>query len=196
MAILLLSQQQAIKPISQNWALGIKITGGVTNYEQLAEEVEGKELRTLLGIDFLQWVQNNQTDPNVIFILDPFDFENINLNTVTCRGLKFILAYLNYVKYIGESYITDTATGFVKKNRNESDNLDRGEIERLQREYREIALQEFDLLREFLDLNYDTYTIWPYRKKQKLGLPKIQGLRRTSRKNEIQVNKILIVKTE
>ena len=44
MALLTISEQQGIKPISPNWASFIKITGGRNNFVQLQEEVEEKEL--------------------------------------------------------------------------------------------------------------------------------------------------------
>ena len=179
MALLTLIQQQEIKIISGNWPNASKVTGGKTNYEQLAEEVEEKELRTLLGVALLQDVQDNPTEARNVTLLDGGTFEDCDNNTVKFKGLRYILAYFNYSKYVGESFVSDSFTGMVKKTRTEATPLTSGDIKRLQLDAREIALQEWELVKCFLDENESDYPLWECTTKRKTFTPRFTGVKRT-----------------
>lgn len=171
MANLLLtySQQQQIKPISKN---------NVDKYNKIAEEIESFELKKLLGIKFLQAIQENPT--NYTNLLDEYTFEDADGNNIIHKGLKYVIAYLNFAKYVGESDIEDTFSGFVTKNRNESESLSEGRIKRLQEQNRQIALTEWDTIKYYLDLNYENYPLWNSSYTKKVFRPKIYGLKKTS----------------
>jgi hypothetical protein len=177
--IVSLETQQSLKPISQNWATYIKIVGGVTNYEQLAKEVEQVELKKLLGLDFYFDFYLNQTKAEYVTLIEGATFQNYLGNTVAFNGLKYILAFMNYSKYVGEGFASDTATGMVKKNREQSESLSNTEIKRIQSDAREIAIQDFEIMKIYLNINYDKYPLWNYRKREKVYRPRISGLKRT-----------------
>ena len=179
MALLTLIQQQAIKIISQNWANASKVTGGKTNYDQLAEEVENKELRNLLGVALFQDVQTNPTKAENVVLLNGGSYEDENQNTITFKGLRYVLAYFNWSKYVAESFVSDTFTGMVKKQRNDSESLSSGDIKRLQVDAREIALQEWELIRNFLNENESDYPLWNCDIKRKTFTPRFTGIKRT-----------------
>ena len=179
MTLLTLTQQNSFKPISQNWAASAKLTGGVDNFTQLATEVENKELKSLLGIALLQDVQVRPTVAPNDDLLDGADFEDCNGNTISHKGLRFILAYLNWSKYVSESFVSDTYTGMVKKNRNEAESLTSGDIKRLQQDAREIALQEFELVKDYLNENTDSFPLWIASSSKKPYVPKFKGVKRT-----------------
>lgn len=160
-------QQQDIKPISNN---------NEHKYLQIAFEVENNELRKLLGAAFLLDIQKNPT--NYTDLLSGAEFV-CNGNTMVHRGLNFVLAYLNYGKYIGESFVNDTFTGFVQKNRTESENVSEGTIKRLMNENRTIALDEFSIIKDYLNENSYTYTLWNCSTQKKLFTPRITTLRKT-----------------
>jgi len=172
MALLLsLAQQQEIKPISSN---------NTDKYQLLASEVEELELKKLLGVALLQDLQTNPTAANNLILLNGGTFTQSGVS-VKHKGIRYVTAYLNISKYIGESYVNDTFTGFTKKKREESDSLNEGEIKRLQNLNREIALSEFELIRCFLDQNNTTYNLWICANTQKVYSPKIYGVRKTYR---------------
>jgi len=168
--LLSLIQQQSIKPISEK---------NTAKYTQLATEVQGKELRDLLGIALYQDVVTNPTSTGNIALLDGASFVDCNGNTITHNGLRFVLAYLNYVKYIGESFVNDTFTGFVQKTRPDSENLGEGAIKRLQQESKDIALSEWAVIKEYLDVSYLTYPLWICGTSKSIYRPKFSGLRNT-----------------
>ncbi len=180
MALLTILQQQAIKEISPNWANSSKQAGGKTKYIQLAEEVEEQELYTALGIALAQDLQDNPTQADNVVLLDGGSFENCQGNTVRFKGVRYILAYFNWSALIDESNVADTFTGMVKKNRGEATDLSEGEKKRLRARGREIALRELELLKEFLNKNKDTYTLWNCTT-TKVYKPTITGVKRTLR---------------
>ena len=169
MALLLsFSAQQAIKPISAN---------NESKYAQLAAEVESLEVDKLLGYAFYQAVSATPNDYGNI--LNATEFVDNNGNTVKHRGLLYVIAYLNYAKYIGESYVVDTYSGFVQKNRPDSERISSGDIKRLQQENREIAFNAFELIRMFLNKNRDLYPLWNCNSDVKTYKPKFYGVKKT-----------------
>jgi len=180
MALLTVAQQQAIKPISPNWAIAIKMTGGVNNFTQLQAEVEEKELKQLLSPAFLYDIQQNLTEEKYITLLDGSEFTTESGNKLYFSGLRYILAYFNWSKYVAESHFADTFGGMVQKNRAESTALSSGDIKRTQTDAREIALQDFEIMKIYLDENTDIYPLWEScKKKRKLFTTRITGIKRT-----------------
>lgn len=170
--ILSYSQQQAIKKISEN---------NSARYDQLAKEVEECELRKLIGVAMLQDLQDNPTTASNLLLLNGTSFD-YNNTTIKHKGLRYVIAYLNFSRYLGESYVSDTFTGFVKKKREEADNLSEGEIKRLQNNNRDIALTEFELIKNYLDLSQSLFPKWVACSQQiKPYTPRIYGIRKTYR---------------
>lgn len=168
--LLLYSKQQEIKPISNNNA---------NRYDQLALEVENSELLDLISIEMYQDLLNNPTTTDNANLLNGCSFTNGNGNTITHHGLRYVLAYLNYSRYIAESSIVDSYTGFVQQNRQESTHISDGLITRMQNANRKIALTAWETIREFLDLNYTQYPYWIYTDDKKVFTPKFGSVQRT-----------------
>jgi len=171
MALLLtLAQQQAVKKISENNAV---------KYNQLAIEVEDVELRDLLGTALLQDLQANPTSEANIKLLDAYEFTDCNNNNVTHKGLRYVLAYFNYAKYVGSSFIADTFSGFRQKITPESESIGEGTMKRLQLENNKIAMRSWELIKEYLDLNYTNYPSWNCTKSKNPTMPKFSFVRKT-----------------
>jgi len=168
--ILTFQQQQAYKPISQN---------NEKRFSQLETEVENCELRDLLGVALLQDIQKNPTNANNVKLLNGDSFDYCG-NTITHKGLRFVLAYLIYSKYIGEVYLTDTFSGVVKKKTEQSEPATEGEIRRLQEGSRKIALSEFEIIKEYLNSKSETFPKWTCSEYKKPFTPRIYGIRKTA----------------
>jgi hypothetical protein len=179
MALLTLVQQNLTKPISQNWANTSKESGGLTNFVQLQIEVETKDLRKLLGPALLLDIQKNPTDAKYVDLLDGLEYENANGDTVKFEGIRYQLAYMNFSKYVFESRVADTMTGFVKKVRTESEDLSQGDIRRIQIDAQEMAMADFDLMAAYLDDNTETYTLWKCANIKRPFTPKLTTIRKT-----------------
>jgi len=169
MALLLnYSEQQTIKPISQN---------NEARYAQIALEVEEFEVKKILGVRFLQSIQAAPTSEYNSKLLNGDTLEDGSNH----KGLKYVIAYLNYSRYVGESYIKDTFTGFRKQTTEQSEYLSEGEIKRLQNLSREIALTEFDLIKEWLNENTANFEFWNSSSEKKAYTPRLYSVRKTEK---------------
>lgn len=180
--LLSLVQQQQIKPISPNWAEASKSINGVTNYEQLAIEVEESDLQELLGVALLQDLQTNPTDAKYVTLLDGGTFEDCECNIIKFKGLRYVLAYMNYSQYVTESFGADTFTGFVKKERNEASSLSSSERKEIKQNVRLKAMVQWDLCKKFLNDNKEDYPLWNIIKSKVPYRPKVYGVRKTIRR--------------
>ena len=169
MALINFDYQQRTKKISDN---------NQSRHPQLVDEVENSELRKLLGDAFLYDIQINSS--NYTDLLNGVEFYYCG-SKLKHRGLKFVLAYLVYAKYIGESFVQDTFSGFVQKNRQESETISDGTTKRLMQENRDIALSEFKLIEKYLNENSDIYTFWEGATTKKMFTPKFHTIRKTVR---------------
>lgn len=165
MALVTFSEQQLIVPLSVHYE---------RYYEQLANETEYNEIRELLGAEFLQDVENNPTTPDNVLLLNGANYTRPNGNNYIHKGLKYVISYLIYSNYIQTSDIKDTFSGFVQKNTDESTPAPYGRLKDRINYYRNLALNEFNYVKEFLDVNKLNYPLWnqcetktPYKPKYK-----------------------------
>lgn len=179
MALLTLTQQNNFKPISSNWSNQNKTTGGKSNFEQLQYEVENKELKKLLSPAFLLDIQTNPTTAANLLLLNGTTFEDCNGNDIQFEGIRFQLAYMNYSKYVGISSNADTFTGMVRQNRAETTPISEGSLKREQLDAREIALQDFEIMKLFLNENYADYPLWLFSSTKRIYTPKLTTFRKT-----------------
>ncbi|MGL6120215.1 MAG: hypothetical protein ACRC0V_06865 [Fusobacteriaceae bacterium] len=172
--LLSFDNQILIKPISLN---------NQQRYASIANEVENFQLRDLLGAAFLYDIQKKAVEIPVPIeiktLLEGGEFTDCTNNLVKFRGLYFVLAYLNYEKYIGSSSYFDTFSGMVTKTRPEGENMTEGAINRLQSEAHTIAISEFELCKQFLNENYLSYPLWNCVKSKRIGVPKFTTLKKT-----------------
>lgn len=125
-----IADQQLIKPISPNR------TGDFT---KIAEEVQVKDLQELLGYEFYQDITQNPESEWNAKLLTGGSFIDSAGNTRTYVGLKYVLAYFFYARYITQSDEADTFAGMVTKNMNDSEPLSTGRIKTRVSDLRQIA---------------------------------------------------------
>ena len=143
--------QQAIKPIAANFSQ--------PEFIQLQKEVQVEDLQKLLGFDFYQdIIQNAATTANAA-LLDGGTYEVADV-TLSYVGLKFTLAYYLYARYIKTSFKKDTATGFVRKNLDDSRQLDRGELGDYHKDFRKVAGSYWEENEKFIIANSTDYPFY------------------------------------
>ncbi len=142
------ANQQSIKPISANF--------DQTKFAQLQKEVQVEDLQKLLGFDFYQdLIQNPATTENAA-LLDGGTYEVAGV-TYSYVGLKFTLAYYLYARYVQTSFKKDTAAGFVRKNLEDSRQLDRGEQADYHKDFRKVAGSYWEENEKFIIANSEDY---------------------------------------
>lgn len=168
--ILTWEQQQQLKPLSDS---------GESKFEQICKEVEDSDIVELLGLPFAQFVDENQEDVNVLKLIEPTLYTTSCGYDVKHKGLRYVIAYLVFSRYVYESSINDSYTGMVRKNREESISLSEGEVRRLSEQAKKQALTAFDSIKDFLNSNYTNYQLWDYAdSSKKYFTPKFKKLRR------------------
>ena len=165
MALLTYSQQVAIKPISKN---------NERLYPQLINDVEAMYLARILGAAFAQKVQAAPLD--YADLLDGSSFVWYG-ETITHKGLRYILAYYAYSEYVKNSDVADTFTGMVQQNRIETTHLSTGRINALRDSALQIADQALELVKSYLTVNSALYPLWNCANTSKAHAPKLKEIR-------------------
>jgi hypothetical protein len=143
--ILSFEHQQAVKPCSVN---------NIEEWTQFRNEVVRSELRRLLGPVMaanITAAPENYTD---LLEGDTLDYCG---SEIKHAGLRFVLAYMVYARYVTEQHLKDTFTGIVKKVRSEAESAGEGELRRLERGALQIANDEFVLIDMYLCQNATLY---------------------------------------
>jgi hypothetical protein len=139
MALWTLAEQQMIKPIDTN---------NQAKFELLQREVESNDLEKYLGFEFYQELLRNTLNYSVLLNGGTYTVSGV---TYRFQGLKYVCAYLLYSRYIRQSYIQDTFTGFVAHTADNTQRLSAGEIKQQADLYKEIAGTAWDGCLKYID---------------------------------------------
>lgn len=145
------ANQQTIKPISANFSQD--------QFVQLQTEVQVEDLQKLLGFDFYQDLIQNPTSTANAALLDGGTYEIAGV-TYSYVGLKFTLAYYLYARYVKVSFKKDTAAGLVRKNFEDSRQLDRGELGDYHKDFRKVAGSYWEENEKFIIANSSDYPFY------------------------------------
>ena len=143
--ILSFEHQQAVKPCSVN---------NIEEWTQFRNEVVRSELRRLLGPVMAANITAAPENYTALLEGDTLDYCG---SEITHAGLRFVLAYMVYARYVTEQHLKDTFTGIVKKSRSEAESAGEGELRRLERGALQIANDEFVLIDLYLCQNATLY---------------------------------------
>ena len=132
------SEQQEIRPIDENNA---------HLFEQIQSEVQNHDLRKLLGFEFFNELFKNIADYTLLLSGGEYTYHD---STYNFNGLKYVCAYLFYARYIRESRVNDTFTGFVTHTADGMQPLSSNEIMNLENRYKEIAATEWESCLHYL----------------------------------------------
>lgn len=147
MALWTLADQQRIKPIEGN---------SIPNrFEQLRKDVELNDIQKYLGFEFYQELIRN---PSAYVTLLNGGSYTYGGYTYQFNGLKYVCAYLLYARYIRESSVNDTFSGFVTHTTEGMQRISSGELQNLENRYKEIAGTMWDECDRYLcTLNLNWY---------------------------------------
>ena len=148
MALLTYQQQQAIKPIGKNNQL---------SYPQIQIDTENLYLAKILGVVFAQKVQEKPLD--YADLLNGSEFTYCG-ETISHKGLRYVLAYYTYAEYSKVSDVNDTYTGLVQQNRTETTHLSTGRINAICNTSLSIADQALEIVKLYLNENSSSYPFW------------------------------------
>lgn len=145
------TDQQSIRKISANNQI---------NWEQLAEEVQFVKLKDLMGADFYQDVISNPTGTWNKKLIDGGTYE-VGDVTYEYGGLKAVLSYLFFERYIMESDIQDTFSGMKKNDIDEAVHLGLNQKKGYAQEMNRVAIKHWEDALKFVCENSSEF---PYAK--------------------------------
>jgi hypothetical protein len=150
------SEQQTIRKISEN---------NEQKWEAIATEVQFVKLKELMGANFYQdLVQNPGTAPNAK-LLDGGTYTNGDI-TYQFKGLKYVLAYLFYERYIMEINAQDTFVGLMQNNNVNAQHTSYAQKKNMAQEYCRVAEAHWKDCQDFVCANAADY---PYASFTKSG---------------------------
>lgn len=126
-----------IKPTSQN---------NIPLLNQLITETEEVKIRQLLGCEIYDKITDEISTNSI----------SSELQHILDQGLYYCVTYMVYARYIQESMLVDTFTGFVTKNRPDSQVPSVGAIKNVANEYSNMAMFYFNLVKD------DIYKLYGY----------------------------------
>jgi hypothetical protein len=122
-----IQDQQAIKAIDSN---------SLSKFNQLQNEVEVNDLQKYLGTEFYQELKRNTAAYSVLLNGGTYTYNGVSYSF---SGLIYVCSYLLYAKYVRQSYITDTFSGFVAHTGEGFQRLSSAELANQEAMYKEIA---------------------------------------------------------
>ena len=125
-----ITDQQAIKPVSKN-------NQGL--FTKIANEVQVKDLQDLLGYEFYQDITQNPDSTYNAILIAGGDFTDGGGKTRIFAGLKYVLSYFFFARYVMQSDEQDTFSGMVIKSNQDSEHLSTGRIKTRVNEERKVA---------------------------------------------------------
>lgn len=136
-----------------------------TRIEPYIQEAQYSDLRPLLNdvlyLDFLKKV-NDTTAPEYQAYQDLLNGREYvhDGNTLEYPGLKPMIAYYTYARFITKNPVHITRFGAMQKVNDQSEPVDPALLKINVNEARSLGLMYQDQAKEFLDRNIDTYPLW------------------------------------
>jgi hypothetical protein len=94
-------------------------------------------------------------------IIDPFEFQNCRNNTVSHDGLKTVLAYFVYARYLLVNEFTDSPNGSVNKTSDFNFPKSFKDVQQFANKYRDMAFDSWSMVHAYICLKgsevYDTF---------------------------------------
>lgn len=132
------SDQQTIRPIDEH---------NQEQFDQMQNEVELLDLNNLLGFEFYQELKRNTSEYEDLINGGTYTYNDFEYSF---NGLKYVCAFLLYSRYIRQSSIVDTFSGFVNHDIDNTRRLSSADILNLENRYKDIANNEWESCQHYL----------------------------------------------
>jgi len=165
---------QTLKPLSSNTDITKKVNPFIL-------EAQRMDLRPILGDEFYLALEADVlASPSLVTYTDLWNGSNYTIGTKTYinYGLKAVLIYYSYARYLNRSNTNSTAFGMVKKSNPDSEPLSEKTLSRLVAQAISGAKLYENNVKKYLDNNASTYPLYDcvYNNKKSNGF-RITGIR-------------------
>ncbi len=127
MALWTIADQQQFRPLGKN---------STELFKQLQVEVETNDVVLYLGFEFYQDLKRNLADYELLINGGSYE---LNGYTYEFDGLKKMFSFLLYARYVRQSYITDTFSGFSQHTGENFQRISNAELSNQENMYKQIA---------------------------------------------------------
>jgi hypothetical protein len=131
----------------------------VTALNQHISDAQFIDVQKLLGLDFYNEIVRNPTSTVNATLLNGGDY-TYKGTTYTNVGLKSVIVFYAYARYVMFGSQTDTPFGFVQKEGQNSTQIDSGQKKITAKMNQQTAFVYWENVRLFLDRNITDYTLW------------------------------------
>jgi len=130
--------------------------------DPLITEAQEMDAKNLLGDAFYEDIITNPTSTTNKVLLDGGQYDNNDGDLVSFRGLKVMLVYFTFSRYIGTKNVQDTPFGFVNKAGEKSKQISSSDITRENKASRAAAFAVWGDIEVFLraNVNRDKYPLF------------------------------------
>lgn len=125
-------------------------------------EAQKFDAKQLLGPAFYQNIDDNLQGADNLVLLEGGTYNNNAGDPVSFEGLKAMLVYFSFARYVGGKNITDSPFGFVNKHGEKSDQVDSAGISRETKASIAAAFAVWNEIKDFLNaqVNASKYDLW------------------------------------
>ncbi len=128
--------------------------------EPYLREAQHVDLRPILGEALYADLIANSADAKYVTLLDGETYTNPAGNSQRFEGIKPLLAYYAYARFVAFQGVHVTPHGVVRRSGDHSEPVADGTRQRLETQARAMATAYLEGLRDFLDANPTDYPLW------------------------------------
>lgn len=174
--LITISDIQPYKAISINLDTDDKLDPFILEAQQF-------DLKKLMGDAFyLDFINDFSASPPLVKYSDLFNGSEFIYAGITYKheGLKPVLCYLSYARYVLSSNVNGTAYGTVRKKTDESEQVDDKTVQRLSNQAYAGALAYWEDVKRFIYV--EQYPLWHYGyREKKTRTNRVGGVENTNR---------------
>lgn len=117
------------------------------------------DIQKLLGVDFYNDLIRNSTDAKYQTLLNGGEY-TYQSNTYTNVGLKSVIVFYAYSRYILAGSQTDTPFGYVQKTNQNSQEVPQAQKRDISKQNQQTAYNYWENVQAFLNRNESNYSLW------------------------------------
>lgn len=122
-------------------------------------EAQEFDIRPILGAEMFYDLLKNSADDNYTALLDGLDYTYADVN-YSFVGLKTIIAYYTYARFIPHDNVRSTPSGMMGKTNEFSERISKSEIDRIVNQNQSAAYAYIEDMICFLDRKVSDYPKW------------------------------------
>lgn len=148
------------------------LNSGILN--QHIQDAQFIDVKELMGSDFYFDMIRNSVNSNYVSLLEGGDY-TYNGKTYTNVGLKSVIVYYAYARYLLMGGNVDTPFSFVNKDSDNSTRVPYNEKKAMYKINKQTAFSHWENVQRFIQRNITDYPLYYYTKNRTFKISRISG---------------------